>query len=292
MRWKTKDKTYGIQKPAQHFVSWFLRISVSPLCPPPPPTPASLCPLPSFPSIPYPFLSPLSPLSPFFSLLYPFSPLFPHSPLSPLSTWYLPRVQFQLFYLAHDSISTHLSRFLPYYHQPSLLQLLSFGHPSLLHTLMLPASKFYPLLSPFRLPLFLPSFPYCFIPFLYLFLYLFFLPLHSLLRFLLVPLHIPSSFLGKPATSPLFVVSFNLLSIFARVKRFNSPQKRSYHPGEMAPLRSPYDFDDEGNATSTSTTEPSSSGFRSSVTSRFTTTDASETYGDEDSSVPGVWLKY
>ena len=60
----------------------------------------------------------------------------------------------------------------------------------------------------------------------------------------------------------------------------------------MAPLRSPYDFDDEGNATSTSTTEPSSGGFRSSVTSRFTTTDASETMGDEDSSVPGAWLKY
>lgn len=90
MRWKTKDKTYGIEKPAQHFVSWFLRISVSPLCPPPPPTPASLCPLPSFPSIPYPFLSPLSPLSPFFSLLYPFSPpLPPLSPLSPLSPLYL-----------------------------------------------------------------------------------------------------------------------------------------------------------------------------------------------------------
>ncbi|XP_078343214.1 cadherin EGF LAG seven-pass G-type receptor 1-like [Oculina patagonica] len=62
--------------------------------------------------------------------------------------------------------------------------------------------------------------------------------------------------------------------------------KRSYHPGEMAPLRSPYDFDDDGNATSTSTTEPSSSGIRSSIASRFTTTDASETIGDEDSSVP------
>ena len=98
--------------------------------------------------------------------------------------------------------------------------------------------------------------------------------------------------LGKPAPSLLFVLPFNLLSVSAKLKRFNSPQKRSYHPGEMAPLRSPYDFDDEGNATSTSTTEPSSSGFRSSVTSRFTTTDASETFGDEDSSVPGAWLKY
>ena len=65
-----------------------------------------------------------------------------------------------------------------------------------------------------------------------------------------------------------------------------SSQKRSYHPGEMAPLRTPYDFDDEGNATSTSTTEPSSSGFRSSITSRYTTEDATSTMGD-DTSVPG-----
>ena len=54
----------------------------------------------------------------------------------------------------------------------------------------------------------------------------------------------------------------------------------------MAPLRTPYDFDDEGNATSTSTTEPSSSGFRSSITSRYTTEDATSTMGD-DTSVPG-----
>lgn len=60
---------------------------------------------------------------------------------------------------------------------------------------------------------------------------------------------------------------------------------RSYHPGEMAPLRTPYDFDDEGNATSTSTTEPSSSGFRSSMTSRYTTEDGASTLGD-DTSVP------
>ncbi|XP_068713088.1 adhesion G protein-coupled receptor L2-like [Montipora foliosa] len=60
---------------------------------------------------------------------------------------------------------------------------------------------------------------------------------------------------------------------------------RSYHPGEMAPLRTPYDFDDEGNATSTSTTEPSSSGFRSSMTSRYTTEDGASTFGD-DTSVP------
>lgn len=64
-------------------------------------------------------------------------------------------------------------------------------------------------------------------------------------------------------------------------------QKRSYHPGEMAPLRTPYDFDDEGNATSTSTTEPSSSGFRSSITSRYTTEDGTSTIGD-DTSVPGM----
>ncbi|PFX21141.1 Cadherin EGF LAG seven-pass G-type receptor 2 [Stylophora pistillata] len=63
--------------------------------------------------------------------------------------------------------------------------------------------------------------------------------------------------------------------------------KRSFHPGETAPLRSPYDFDDEGNATSTSTTEPSSSGFRSSVTSQFTTDNSvTDTIGDEDTSVP------
>ena len=55
----------------------------------------------------------------------------------------------------------------------------------------------------------------------------------------------------------------------------------------MAPLRTPYDFDDEGNATSTSTTEPSSSGFRSSITSRYTTEDGTDTLGDEDTSAPG-----
>jgi len=92
--------------------------------------------------------------------------------------------------------------------------------------------------------------------------------------------HIPP-FLGHTVISLTFLTS-------KRSKRFVPLQKRSYHPGEMAPLRSPYDFDDEGNATSTSTTEPSSSGFRSSVASRFTTTDASETLGDEDSSVPGT----
>ena len=65
------------------------------------------------------------------------------------------------------------------------------------------------------------------------------------------------------------------------------PQTRSYHPGEMAPLRTPYDFDDEANATSTSTTEPSSSGFRSSMTSRYTTEDGTSTFGD-DTSMPGM----
>ena len=73
---------------------------------------------------------------------------------------------------------------------------------------------------------------------------------------------------------------------------FFFPQKRSYHPGETAPLRFPYDFDDDGNATSTSTTEPSSSGFRSSVTSRFTTdNNVTDTMRDEDTSAPGVCLK-
>ena len=57
----------------------------------------------------------------------------------------------------------------------------------------------------------------------------------------------------------------------------------------MAPLRTPYDFDDEGNATSTSTTEPSSSGFRSSVTSRFTTTDYGTDTMGEETSVPGTY---
>lgn len=86
MRWKTKDKTYGIEKPAQHFVSWFLRISVSPLCPPPPHPRFSL-PSPFFPlyTIPFPF-SPLSPLSLLFSSV-PFLPPLP--PLSPLSPLYL-----------------------------------------------------------------------------------------------------------------------------------------------------------------------------------------------------------
>lgn len=87
MRWKTKDKTYGIEKPAQHFVSWFLRISVSPLCPPPPPHPRFSLPSPFFPlyTIPFPY-SPLSPLSLLFSSV-PFLPPLP--PLSPLSPLYL-----------------------------------------------------------------------------------------------------------------------------------------------------------------------------------------------------------
>lgn len=289
MRWKTKDKTYGIQKPAQHFVSWFLRISVSPLCPPPPHPRFSL-PSPFFPLYTIPFLPSLPSLPSFLfcTLSPPSSPTLPSLPSLPdiylayssnSSTWRT--ILFPHTYRGSSPTITNL----PCYNCYPLGILLSSTHSCFL----LPSSTLYCPLSAFPcffLHFLIVSSLFC-ISFSF-FLYLFFLPLHSLLRFLLVPLHIPSSFLGKPATSPLFVVSFNLLSIFARVKRFNSPQKRSYHPGEMAPLRSPYDFDDEGNATSTSTTEPSSSGFRSSVTSRFTTTDASETYGDEDSSVPGV----
>ena len=82
------------------------------------------------------------------------------------------------------------------------------------------------------------------------------------------------------------VASFTIETALSVTCRFFS-QTRSYHPGEMAPLRTPYDFDDEGNATSTSTTEPSSSGFRSSMTSRYTTEDGASTLGD-DTSVPGA----
>lgn len=172
-------------------------------------------------------------------------------------------------------------------------------YPSLFRTLVLPASAFHPSLSSF--PPFLVSSFICllFHPFsLALSLCLILTPpqitpIHSppFSRSLLFQCHIIISllhFLASFQASQLLHFSYPSILISANLNRFVPLKKRSYHPGEMAPLRSPYDFDDEGNATSTSTTEPSSSGFRSSVTSRFTTTDASETLGDEDSSVPGA----
>lgn len=98
MRWKTKDKTYGIEKPAQHFVSWFLRISVSPLCPPPPPPP--------------PLLSALSLLSPLYHTLsflpsLPSLPSFLFCTLSPPSSPTLPSLpSLPDIYLAYSSNSS------------------------------------------------------------------------------------------------------------------------------------------------------------------------------------------
>lgn len=85
MRWKTKDKTYGIEKPAQHFVSWFLRISVSPLCPPPPPHPRFSLPSPFFPLYTIPFLPSLPSLPSFLfcTLSPPSSPTLPSLPSLP-----------------------------------------------------------------------------------------------------------------------------------------------------------------------------------------------------------------